>query len=430
MAVVRPVSEAQVADLVQLCVARGWPIVVQGANTGLVGAATPDGSGGAVVLSTERMRSIRDLRLDDMTVRASPGTRLSELNEFLRPHGLWLPIDLGADPSIGGMVATNTGGTRLMQYGDMRTRVGGLRVVTMSPAGQILDLGKGLQKDNAALDLKQLFIGSSGSMGIVTEVTLHLAPLPRQSAVALVALDSPSYALELYRSLMSRCAGVVTAFEGVSGEALDLALRHVPGLRMPFAEIHPYCVLVELSSTMHSEDFDVETLLMRLLEGEYGKTIREAVIGKAEQLWRIRHSLSEGLRASGEVMAFDVSVRRDLILEFLAEARALVKNVSPEICVADFGHWGDGGMHFNLVLPKQPEVTPRIREILRQSLYALVVEEFGGSFSAEHGLGPSNLDVYERFTPVEQKKLAGQFQALLNPGLCLGRVDFQQRGPA
>lgn len=427
LAVVRPSAEAEVQDLVRGCIQRGIPLVVQGANTSLVGAASPDATGDALVLSTERMRWVHDLSLDDMTVRAGAGTRLSALNAFLEPHGLWFPIDLGADPSIGGMVATNTGGSRLIRYGDVRSRVCGMRAVMMSPGGELLRLGRGLHKDNTGLDLKQLLIGSNGSLAVVTEATLRLARLPKQSAAALLALTRAEDANSVFRLLTSRCDGLVSAFEGISGAALELARAHTPGLQLPFPHPYPYYLLVEISAAQAEADLALDSLLMEVLEAELGQSFQDAATGKPAQFWAMRHALTEGARHAGRVIAFDISVRRDRLPTLLDSARSIAADALPTAIVADFGHWGDGGVHFNLVIPHGETVSSMKVEQMRERLFNLVAD-LGGSFSAEHGVGRGNADVYSAYTSPEERRLAGAVQRVFNPALQLGTVSFEGEG--
>jgi FAD/FMN-containing dehydrogenase len=338
---------------------------------------------------------------------------------------LHFPIDLGADPSIGGMVATNTGGSRLLRYGDVRQNVLGLQVVLMDAEATLIDLNQALRKNNTGLDLKQLFIGSQGTMGCVTEATLRLWPLPAQRATALIGLAEPADALRLFQAVGHRFADFCTAFEGISAHAMSAALAHVPSLSHPFPDGLPaYAVLLELSSSLPaSENFKLEEHLVDFLSGQDDLSMLDAVIGRGEDLWAIRHALSEGLRSAGHVIALDISMPLRNVFQFRAQALAWLRKHYPTIVVCDFGHIGDGGLHFNMSWPwGAGEPTPaQIRDI-RTTLYDLVVQRYAGSFSAEHGIGPYNQDFYDRYTPVFQKGLIGVIKKTLDPLSLLGRA--------
>lgn len=423
--IVRPRTTAQVQAVVRTCAQHGSPLVVQGANTGLVAAATPDGSGRQVVLSTERMTGPLTIDAANRTAHVAAGVRLSQLNEAAAAHGLFFPIDLSADPSIGGMVATNTGGSRLLRYGDVRQNLLGLTAVLGDEHGTVLDLGSSLRKHNAVVDLKQLFVGTGGAHGVVTEAVLRLSRLPAQRAAALVALQSEQDALTLYTQVAASLHDFCSAFEGMSREALQLALDHVPSLSNPFpAGLPPYAVLIELSCGLGvDEGINLEDLLVERL-GNLDIAGLDAVVGRAESLWALRHALSEGARHAGRVFAMDVSLPLGRLFEFRAAAKALASAADPRLIVADFGHLGDGGVHFNLVWPHAAGTMAMDMPALRQRLYDLVVYEFHGSFSAEHGVGPYNQDCYDRYTADAVLALSQRLKQVLDPDQRLGVVRF------
>jgi len=426
---VRPATTAEVSAVVAYCAARGIGLAPQGANTGLVGGSTADGSGRQVVLSLERLRA--PLRIDaaNRTVRAGAGVRLSALNAALEPHGLFLPIDLGADPTLGGMAATNTGGARFIRYGDMRRHVLGLQVVLSDRRGEVVELKGGLRKDNTGLDLRQLFVGSCGALGVITEVEVEVHPRPRQTSAALVALAEADAALPLLQHMEREAGELLTAFEGMSRNAMDAALAHVPGLRNPFhAGTPPYAVLIELASARPRRDGEtgpsevLETALASWLETAGAATL-DVLMGPPQPLWAIRHALSEGLRAKGQVTGFDLAFRRSDLPAFRRDALARLSAQFPEFAVCDFGHIGDGGVHFNLVADRRDPPSPERLEALRTCVYGIAVGRYGGSYSGEHGLGRANLSSYQAFTPDLVRELSGAVQNVFAEAP-LGAVDF------
>jgi FAD/FMN-containing dehydrogenase len=428
--VVRPATTAEVSRVVAFCVTRGIRIVLQGANTGLVGASTPDETGSQVVLSLSRLNKEFTADVANRSVTVAAGMLLQELNERLEPHGLWFPIDLGANPSIGGMVATNTGGTRLIRYGDVRHNLLAVEVVLFDPPGEVVRLGRSLRKDNTGLDLKQLFVGNSGTAGVITQATLEVHARPRQSATALVVPSSDDAVIALLVKLERELGDFVSAFEGISGRAMQAAIDHVPDLRNPFApdRLPNFAVLIELesSSSPAFTGIDLPDTLNRFLEDCFGEEVLNAVIGSSAGLWHLRHAISEGARGIGRVIAFDVSVPRSSIMAFCREARSLVQKLAPHLTVVDFGHIADGGVHFNLVWPKDARVAfdPVTVQRLRDDIYALAVDRYHGSYSAEHGIGPHNLAYYRRYTPRAALDMAHQIQRLLDPQSLCGVVSL------
>jgi FAD/FMN-containing dehydrogenase len=430
LAVLRPDSHAQVQQIVALCARASQPLVLQGANTGLVAASTPDDSGRFLVLSLERVRQHIEIDVDNRSVVVDAGVSLQELNDALATHGLFFPIDLGANPSIGGMIAANTGGARLIKYGDVRHNLLGLRAVLLDPPGQELDLLLALRKNNTGPDLKQLFVGSSGAYGIITRAVLQVHRLPQQSATALVVPRDQAAVLQLLQVLERDCSEFLSAFEGISGAAMGAVLRHVPDMANPFAPdgVPDYAVLIELSCAASAQvsGIDLEAILLRCLEALFGDVIENAVVGRGKDLWRIRHGISEALRHEGKMIAFDISMPRSALVGFRADALALMAERFPWIKVMDFGHWGDGGCHFNMIWPQDAQVSyaaDTVQEI-RTLIYDLVVQRYNGSFSAEHGIGPYNLAYYQRYTSTAAQQLAGSMQTVLDPQRLLGLTWF------
>lgn len=430
LAVLLPETHEQVVAILELCAQYQQKLVLQGANTGLVAASTPDASADFVVLSLQRLKKHIAIDVTNRSVEVDAGVNLQELNDALLPHGLFFPIDLAANPSIGGMIASNTGGAKLIRYGDVRHNLLGLRAVFLEPAGKVLDLRTALRKNNTGPDLKQLFVGSSGAYGVITRAVLQLHHLPKQSVTALVVPHDQASILTLLQSLENQCQEFLSAFEGMSGAALRAVLKHIPGTQNPFApEACPdYCVLIELSSSADplTSGIDLTELLMRHLEPLLGTVIHNAVIGRNTECWRLRHAISEAIRHEGRVLALDISMPRSALVDFRSEAISLLEQRFPWLQLYDFGHWADGGCHFNLVWPAlaEREFDPVIVAQLRRDIYDLVVHQYQGSFSAEHGIGPYNIEYYQRYVSREAKQVAGSIQNIFDPQHLLGRTWF------
>lgn len=434
LAVVRPGSTAEVSALMRLAATDGLTLVPQGGRTGLVAAGLAGKGAAQVVLSLDRVARPPVIDPLNRSADVDAGVLLSTLNEAAGRYGLFFPIDLGADPSIGGMVATNTGGARLLRYGDVRRNVLAAEVVLADGEGTVVQLGRALWKDNCGLDLKQLWIGGAGSLGVVTRVTLALQPKPASAVSALVALNEAEAAIDLLIALEAAFGTLLTAFEGMSRAALAAAFTHMPRLRNPFAGAVPaYAVLIEVSAgaVMNEEALEeaLGTVLAPLMEGA-AAPIRDAAIDRRGGLWAIRHAIPEGLRASGKVIACDIALRRGDVMRFRSDVGARLAELAPHLVLHDFGHVGDGGLHFNLVWPHEgAPFDAALAEQARALVFAAAVERYGGSFSAEHGVGPTNQAYYARFVPAAERRLAGAVQTLLAPHR-LGRVDFGSGEPA
>ncbi len=428
LAIIRPGNNTELRTLIRYCFSNSIKIVIQGANTGLVGASTPDSSGEQLLISMERMRGIEALDVNDRTATVLSGTRLSALNDAVSSHHLWFPIDLSADPSLGGMVATNTGGSRLIKYGDMQRNLVGLEVVLPdSQATTISDLN-GLRKDNSGVDLKQLFIGTSGTFGVITRVQVELQSKPAQCATALVIPTEHAAIPSLLKLLETRAGEFLTAFEGMSSNALRAAFSHNSRLRNPFPadELPAYALLLELCSSLPPSMIDLEESLAGILNEATELSeplISNAYIARPEDLWPIRHSISDGIRRMGTVIGMDIAVPRSALPSFRAKILDELARECPGLQVFDFGHCGDGGDHFNLVWPNS--AGPCNWETIekgRQLVYNRVVVQHGGSFSAEHGLGPHNIDQYKQFASRSERGIAASLKQIFDPRELLGRV--------
>ena len=428
--VARPRSTQGASDIIALCVQEGIQLVPQSGRTGLVGASVPDSEGHHAVLSLERMTG--DFHLDriNRTVTCGAGFRLSDINARLSPEALCLPIDLGSDPCIGGMVATNTGGSRLMRYGDVRRHVLGLTVILGDENGTIVRLGSALRKTATGPDWKQLFVGTGASFGVITECTFNVEPTAKHKATALIALPDDSALPNLLLELERRFGSLLSALEFMSANAMRAAHTHVPSLRRPFGDDLPdITLLVELSCDWPLDEADrsLDDILIGGLVGiaESGAAyMGDVVIGRAEEVWAIRHALSEGVRKRGRLYAFDLSFRRGDVLRFRAAMKAQLGELFPDVEICDFGHVGDGGIHFNLVDHLSPgEWTPHRERMIRDTVIKTAVEDFDGCYSAEHGVGPVNFHYFDTYASAETRRFSAALEAVTS-GKRLGRVHF------
>ncbi|THK38782.1 FAD-binding oxidoreductase [Ensifer sp. MPMI2T] len=431
-AVLRPATTAEVSAAVSYCVRNGIALIPQSGNTGLVSGSTPDGSGNEVLLSLDRLARQFALDLDNRSVRVDAGFRLTELNRRLEEHDLFFPIDLGADPRIGGMIATNTGGSRFLKYGDVRRNTLGLKVVLADEDGTVLDLNCDLRKNNTGVDWKQIFIGTSGAFGIVTECVLNLERVPKQTATAFLVPASGAHVMPLLKAMEERLGAYLSAFEGMSKNAIAATFAHVPSLKNPFqgGNVPDYVILAEISRTWapregeQSLDAVLEGVLAEIWESEEAP-LADAFVGPPHETWALRHALSEGVKHLGKLIAFDLSFRRGDIMTFCDHMKAEMLDKFPGVTVCDFGHIGDGGVHFNLVVAKDsPLLTEAsFEQRLREWVFAVAVEQYGGSFSAEHAIGRRNQAFYDFYTPEKLKEMAGGLKTLTSPGK-LGSVCF------
>lgn len=430
--ILRPQTTDEVSVAVSYCVKNGITLIPQSGNTGLVSGSTPDQTGAQAVLSLDRLTQRFDLDLDNRSLRADAGFRLSDVNQKLEKHGLFFPIDLGADPRLGGMLATNTGGSRFLKYGDVRRNTLGIKVVLADEDGTVLDLTSELRKNNTGIDWKQVFIGTSGSFGIITECVINLEPLPKQVATAYLVPTSGAHVMPLLRAMEDRLGAYLSAFEGISKNSVTAALDHVPSLKNPFqsGNVPDYVILAEISRTWEPREGEqpldavLEAVLAEIWETE-AAPLADAFVGPAHEMWSLRHALSEGVKHSGKLIAFDLSFRRGDIMAFCDRMKADMPHAFPEVTICDFGHIGDGGVHFNLVVPKDSASASDtdFERRLRDWVFAIAVRDFNGSFSAEHAIGRKNQAYYDLYTQQKIKDLAKGLKAITSPG-DLGAVRF------
>jgi FAD/FMN-containing dehydrogenase len=428
-AVVRPGSTAEVAAVVRLCHEAGIAVVPQGGNTGLVGGSVPHEDGAEILLSTDRLTRIRDLDPLDNTVTVEAGVVLQQVQEAAAEADRLFPLSMGAEGScrIGGNLATNAGGNAVLRYGNARELVLGLEVVL--PDGQVWDGLRRLRKDNTGYDLKQLFIGAEGTLGVITAAVLRLFPRPRQREAALVAVPDPAAAVALLARMRAGSGDAVTAFELIQRQGIDFALAHVPGTPDPLEAPYDWYVLVELTSPVAGTDLrdKLEAVLEEAFETEL--VVDGAVAASDTQMqafWALREAIVEGQARLGPQVKHDVSVPVSRVPAFLEQAAAAVAAALPGVRVNAFGHVGDGNIHFNLSPPEGLDAAafavaePGLTGAVYDAVAAL-----DGSISAEHGIGRLKRgDLAARKAPLEldlmrRIKRAFDPDGLMNPGKVL-----------
>ncbi|NRF70513.1 FAD-binding oxidoreductase [Aquincola sp. S2] len=429
LAVVRPGSTAEVAAVVQACAAHGASLVPQGGNTGLVGGGVPDDSGTQVLLSLTRMNRVRALDAANLTLTVDAGCVLQTLQQTAADAGLLLPLSLAAEGSctIGGNLATNAGGTQVLRYGNARELCLGLEVVTAD--GEVWNGLAGLRKDNTGYDLRDLFIGSEGTLGIITAATLKLHPQPAASLTALAACADLKQCVALLALSQSRLASGLTGFEVMGDFALALVRRHFPHLPQPLAA-SPWTVLLEFADSegVDSARARFEALLEAALEQALisDAAVAES-IAQSAALWHLRESIPLAQSEEGLNVKHDIALPVSAIPEFVEHTDAALRAAYPGIRLVNFGHLGDGNLHYNV---QAPEGTPA-GEFLGAHEHGInrivydAVQAHAGSFSAEHGIGALKRDeLAERKSPVALKLMRAIKQALdpqnrMNPGRVL-----------
>ncbi|MCB5363485.1 FAD-binding oxidoreductase [Pusillimonas sp. CC-YST705] len=432
LAVVRPGSTEEVAQVVKLCAQHATPIVPQGGNTGLCGAATPDMSGNAVVLSTARLNRIRHIDSANDTMDVEAGCILQNLQQAARDAGRLFPLSLAAEGSctIGGNLATNAGGTQVLRYGNTRDLVLGLEVVT--PQGEIWRGLRGLRKDNTGYDLRNLFIGSEGTLGIITAATLKLYPLPVAQCTALLALGSLDDAIAVLSAARQGFGASLTGYELMAGDCLRLVNQCYPQQRLPFegeSAASPWFALLELSdseSETHARE-RFEAVVGELLEA--GRVLDAVIaenITQSKALWHLRESIPLAEKDTGKSIKHDVSLPVSNIADFIERANAALQAAVPGIRHIIFGHLGDGNLHYNVA--RGPDMSEDALLARQEDVYRIVhdcVHSLKGSISAEHGVGQLKRDILPQYKdPVEMAlmhriKQALDPQGLMNPGKVL-----------
>jgi D-lactate dehydrogenase (cytochrome) len=429
-----PDSVAQVSEILRICNETSTAVVPQGGNTGLAGGAIAgaDGSADQILLSTARLKRVREIDVDNYTITVEAGCILADVQRAAAEAGRFFPLSLAAEGScqIGGNISTNAGGTNVLRFGNMRDLVLGLEVVL--PNGDIFPNLRAVRKDNTGYDLKQLFIGAEGTLGVITAATLKLFPEACSTATAWLAVDSPERAVQLYSAARESLGDELIAFELIPRLAIDMVLEHIPGSRDPLSGgAQDWYVLLELGSARGQSDVD-EQLTTFLGNGLEQGWLQDGIVassqGQREELWRIRHAISEAQKLAGASVKHDVSVPVSRMPEFLQRADRLVKDKVPGIRMVAFGHLGDGNLHYNLSQPVDMSADEFLNlwEPLNEIVHGLAAE-LNGSFSAEHGIGFLKVGELERLeSPVKLElmrtiKRAIDPAGIMNPGKVLRR---------
>ncbi len=427
LAVVRPGSTAEVAAVVKACAQAGVSIVPQGGNTGLVVGSIPDDSGTQVLLSLQRMNAVRHIDGANLAITVEAGCVLQNLQHAAEQAGFLFPLSLGSEGSctIGGNLGTNAGGTQVVRYGNTRELCLGLEVV--SAQGDIWHGLSGLRKDNTGYDLRNLMIGSEGTLGIITAATLKLYPLPAAKLTAWAAVPSVAHAVELLGLAHQHLGAGLTGFEMMGQFALSLVHKHYPQLRVPLWQDTPYCVLLENSDTeseAHARERFEHVLELAFERGCVSDAVVAESLSQARNLWHIRESITLAQAEEGLNIKHDISLPVSAIPEFVAQTDALLEKEITGVRLVNFGHLGDGNLHYNVQAPEGSDNAEflRTQEDRVNTLVYDTVKRFGGSISAEHGVGGLKVDTlpdYKDATALglmRQIKQALDPQGILNPG--------------
>lgn len=430
IAVLRPRSTEEVSQAVRTCAELGLGVIPQGGNTGLALGATPSDSTCQVVLSLERMTRLREIDAENFSAVAEAGIVLQDLKDQVSTQGLAFPLSLGAQGSsrLGGNISTNAGGVNVLRHGMTREMVLDLEVVL--PDGSVLDGLSRLRKDNRGLDLKQLFIGTEGTLGIVTAASIKLLPAPEQNATALLALASLSDAIALFRRARRDCCDLMTAFEFMPPVAFELARESIPELHIPLKPDAPAYVLIELSGTGL---VDIPDLMERFLEQLFEDgTVRDGVLAQSETqargLWQIREGMNEGQARRGRHLRTDVSVPLPHIVPFVSETEAAIRAALPDAVCVSYGHVGDGNVHLNVLpAPGLEEGEARTQIARAKEIVTEFVKHHEGSISAEHGIGRLKKAEFVRGISATHAHLIKTIKRSLDPKMVMNpgcQIDF------
>lgn len=434
LAVVRPSDTEQVSAIVRACAMHNTSIVPQGGNTGLVAGGVPDRTGSQIVLHLGRLSAIRSFDKDNLTVTVEAGCLLQNLQEAVQREGYMFPLSLAAQGSctIGGNLATNAGGTQVVRYGNTRDLCLGLEVVTAE--GEIWHGLRGLRKDNTGYDLRDLMIGSEGTLGIITAATMKVYQMPDERVVAWLAVPSMAAAVALLGFAHGKLGAGLTGFEVMNRFAISLVRKHMPTLAIPLGndESCPYTVLIECSVSGGAPQARENFLALMEAAFDQGIALDGVLaenISQSNKLWQIRESIPMAQSAEGANVGHDISIRISRIPDFVRKAEAMLIRGGAGARLASFGHLGDGNLHFNLQAPEGANgiaFFDENGEILSMSIYNLVAE-FGGSISAEHGIGKRKASILPQYqSPVALKMMAAIKRALdpkgiLNPDCIIPR---------
>ena len=419
-AVIRPGTTEELAAVVRLCAQAGAPIVPQGGNTSMVGGAVPNEDGSELVLSTSRLNRIRALDPVDMTLTIEAGVTLKAAQIAAAEAGCLLPLSISSEGTaqIGGVLAVNAGGNNTVRYGNARDLVLGLEVVL--PDGEIWNGLRRLRKDNTGYCLRQLFVGSEGTLGIITAAVLKLAPQPKETAVALCSVGSAEAALALFTRFQAHDAASINAFELMSGLGMSFVLEHIPGAVLPLDSGSPFYVLVELASPRPNAG--LRAMLEHVLEQAlHEEIVYDAAIAESDSqraaMWKLREEHSEAQKREGASIKNDVSVPVSKVPAFIREATAACEALMPGVRVVPFGHMGDGNIHFNLEQPVGSDGAVFLSQdhAIMDAVNA-VVRVYDGSFSAEHGIGKLKPYMMPDWRGGAELGLMQRIKAAIDPG--------------
>jgi FAD/FMN-containing dehydrogenase len=427
--VMQPSTVEEVCAILRICNREEVAVVPHGGNTSYCGGATPDEGGSQIVLSMRRLNRVRQIDAANYSMIIEAGCTLAAAQSIARDAERLFPLSLGSEGSaqIGGNVSTNAGGTSVLRYGMMRDLILGLEVVLAD--GRVLAGLKSLRKDNTGYDVKSVFVGAEGTLGIITAVSLKLFPLPADTATALVGIDSPQHALELLARLRTAAGDQVTSFELIPRLAVQLTVQHVPGVADPLSQDTPWYLLVELASPNPRQDL-TSLLTATLEEAATAGAIKDAMLAsslaQAQAMWKLRESVPEAQRRHGASLKHDVSVPVSAIPILIEKGSALVRQLAPEGDVVSYGHAGDGNLHFNVSQKPGTDIKSFMARgpVLELAIFDLI-ESLGGSISAEHGIGRLKAAEFaRRADPVELSLMRDLKKALdpkgiLNPGKVL-----------
>jgi FAD/FMN-containing dehydrogenase len=410
----KPDSTAAIARILAICNQTRTSITPQGGNTGLVGGQIP--VSGEVLLSLERMKRIRRVSADENLLVAEAGVVLAEVQQAATAAGRLFPLSLAAEGSctIGGNISTNAGGVHVLRYGMMRDLALGLEVVLAD--GSILDLMKGLRKDNTGYDLKHLFIGAEGTLGVITAAMLKLVPQPTSFVTALAAISSVSSALPILNDLQYASGGQVWAFEIMQRSAIELVLRELPETSNPLSGTHEWLLLIEIgnSAALDSTPAVEQALLRAIDRGLASDAVFASSLKQREELWRLRESIPEAQRKQGRSIANDISVPLARLGEFVDMAEAAVHAALSHAECMTFGHAGDGNLHFAILAPNHQAALASARREIESSIQECVWR-LDGSISAEHGIGIARREALSRQKQVEEIRTMAALKRALDP---------------
>jgi FAD/FMN-containing dehydrogenase len=429
LAVAQPDTAADVAKVVAWACANQIAVTPQGGNTGLAGGSTPAATGRNIVLSLARLNRVRDIDAVNGTMTVEAGVVLQAAQQAALAAGRLFPLSLAAEGSctVGGNLATNAGGVAVLRYGNARELCLGLEVVT--PQGELWDGLRGLRKNNTGYDLRDLYVGSEGTLGVITAAVMKLYPLPAAKVVAFAAVETPAAAVALLQLSQGRLGSTLTAFELVSQPALDLVLKHRADARAPFAQGSPWYALIELSAPLDEAQGrdDLENLLAFAFDaGLATDAVISSSLAQADALWALREGIGQAQSAEGKSIKHDIALPISAIAQFIEEGQAALLAIEPKCRPMTFGHLGDGNLHFNVQAPSGGDETAfmKLQGAMNLAIHDLV-NAYDGSISAEHGLGRLRRDEAIRYRSGLETRLmriikqALDPQNLMNPGKVL-----------